>query len=95
MIASYTYGPLLGLFLFGLFTKKRPRDKYVPYICIASPLICFTLDYLVNHYTGYVFSYEMLMINGLITFTGLWISSSKQPPFIPNERTEKETNHGN
>lgn len=80
MIASYTYGPLLGLFVFGLFTKKFPRDKYVPYICIASPLICFTIDYLVKHYTGYVFSYEMLMINGLITFTGLWISSAKHSP---------------
>jgi len=78
MIASYTYGPLLGLFVFGLFTKKIPKDKYVPYICIASPLICFAIDYLVKQYTGYVFSYEMLMINGLITFTGLWISSGKE-----------------
>lgn len=77
MIASYTYGPLLGLFVFGLFTKKRPRDKYVPYICIASPLICFLTDYLVKQYTGYVFSYEMLMLNGLITFMGLWISSKR------------------
>lgn len=77
MIASYTYGPLLGLFVFGLFTKKKPRDKFVPYICIASPLICFMIDYLVKRYTGYVFSYEMLMLNGLITFTGLWISSKK------------------
>lgn len=77
MIASYTYGPLLGLFVFGLFTKKRPHDKYVPYICIASPLICFLTDYLVKHYTGYVFSYEMLILNGLITFTGLWISAIK------------------
>ncbi|MDH6358776.1 sodium:solute symporter [Parabacteroides sp. PF5-9] len=78
MIASYTYGPLLGLFVFGLFTKKMPRDKYVPYICIASPCICFMIDTLVKYYTSYVFSYEMLMINGTITFIGLWISSSKQ-----------------
>jgi Na+/proline symporter len=75
MIASYTYGPLLGLFVFGLFTKKLPRDKYVPYICIASPLICFTISYLVKLYTDYVFSYEMLMINGGLTFAGLWFSS--------------------
>lgn len=79
MIASYTYGPLLGLFVFGLFTKRRARDKYVPYICIASPIICFTVDYLVKHYTGYVFSYEMLMINGGITFAGLWLSSKGEP----------------
>ncbi|MDH6305673.1 Na+/proline symporter [Parabacteroides sp. PF5-5] len=78
MIASYTYGPLLGLFLFGLFTKKQTRDKYVPYICIASPLICFTIDYLVKQYTTYVFSYEMLMINGAITFAGLWFASKKK-----------------
>ena len=75
MIASYTYGPLLGLFLFGLFTKKRPRDKYVPYICLLSPLICFTIDLLTKQYTGYVFGYEMLMLNGSITFFGLWLAS--------------------
>lgn len=77
MIASYTYGPLLGLFVFGLFTKKLPRDKYVPYICIFSPLICFTTDYLVKQHTGYTFGYEMLMLNGAITFIGLWIASVK------------------
>ncbi|MBQ8530960.1 MAG: sodium:solute symporter [Parabacteroides sp.] len=75
MIASYTYGPLLGLFLFGLFTQKRPRDKYVPYICLLSPLICFTIDHLTKQYTGYVFGYEMLMLNGSITFFGLWLAS--------------------
>lgn len=77
MIASYTYGPLLGLFVFGLFTKKKPRDKYVPYICIASPLICLATDYLVKQYAGYTFGYEMLMVNGAITFGGLWASSIK------------------
>jgi Na+/proline symporter len=78
MIASYTYGPLLGLFLFGLFTKKQPRDRYVPAICIASPLICFAASHLVKHHTGYVFSYEMLMINGGLTFMGLWFASKKR-----------------
>ncbi|MDH6534206.1 sodium:solute symporter [Parabacteroides sp. 52] len=87
MIASYTYGPLLGLFIFGLFTQKRPRDKYVPYICIASPLICFMTDYLVKSYTNYTFGYEMLMVNGLITFTGLWISATGQKELeqVPTE----------
>lgn len=75
MIASYTYGPLLGLFVFGLFTKRKPIDKYVPYICIASPLICFTADYLAKQYAGYTFGYEMLMVNGGITFGGLWFTS--------------------
>lgn len=77
MIASYTYGPLLGLFVFGLFTQKQPRDKYVPYICILSPLICFATDYLVKQHTGYAFGYEMLMLNGAITFFGLWVASVK------------------
>ena len=77
MIASYTYGPLLGLFVFGLFTQKHPRDKFVPYICIASPLICFSTSYLVEKYIGYTFGYEMLMLNGLITFMGLWLLSIK------------------
>ena len=75
MIASYTYGPLLGLFVFGLFTKRNPRDKYVPYICIASPLICLATDFLVKQYAGYTFGYEMLMVNGGITFAGLWLSA--------------------
>lgn len=83
MIASYTYGPLLGLFVFGLFTKRQPRDKYVPYICVASPLICFTLSYLAERLTGYVFSYEMLIINGGLTFAGLWLLSAGRQPIAP------------
>jgi Na+/proline symporter len=75
MIASYTYGPLLGLFTFGLFTKRKPDDRFIPYICIASPLICFATDYLVSRATGYRFGYEMLMLNGAITFAGLWLTS--------------------
>ncbi|OAV65484.1 Na(+)/glucose symporter [Bacteroidales bacterium Barb6XT] len=77
MIASYTYGPLLGLFAFGLFTNKRPNDKYVPYICIASPLLCFTASYLAKQYIGYTFGYEMLMLNGAITFAGLSVASQQ------------------
>ncbi len=79
MIASYTYGPLLGLFTFGLFTKRKPRDRYVPYICIASPVICFATDYLVKQYAGYTFGYEMLMVNGAITFSGLYLSGLGLP----------------
>ncbi len=74
-IASYTYGPLLGLFVFGLFTKWRPRDRFVPYVAIASPFICFTIDRVVYQSTGYQFGYEMLMFNGLLTFTGLALLS--------------------
>jgi Na+/proline symporter len=75
ILASYTYGPLLGLFVFGLFTKKQPKDTVVPYICIVSPLLCYFLDFTAQHFLGYRFGYELLMLNGLLTFAGLWASS--------------------
>ncbi|MCC8170365.1 MAG: sodium:solute symporter [Parabacteroides sp.] len=78
ILAGYTYGPLLGLYVFGLFTTLRPRDKYVPYICIASPLLCLAIDAVVYAATGYKFGYEMLMVNGAITFCGLWVLSVKR-----------------
>ena len=74
-IASYTYGPLLGLFTFGLFTKRRPKDACVPYICVVSPLLCYALDAAAQHLWGYRFGYELLMLNGLLTFGGLWLFS--------------------
>ena len=74
-LASYTYGPLLGLFVFGLFTRHQPNDRIVPYICIASPLLCFALDTVFQHFLGYRFGYELLMLNGLLTFIGLLLSS--------------------
>lgn len=77
IIASYTYGPLLGLFVFGLFTRMQPRDRFVPYMAIASPLLCYAVDYIVFDYTGYQFGYEMLMFNGLLTFIGLSCLSIK------------------
>lgn len=70
-LASYTYGPLLGLFCFGLFTRLEPRDRYVPYIAIASPVVCYIIDTITFNATGYKFGYEMLMFNGLLTFLGL------------------------
>jgi len=76
-IASYTYGPLLGLFAFGLFTRLQPRDKYVPYVAVASPVICYTISSLVEQHTGYKFGYEMLMFNGALTFAGLFLISQK------------------
>ena len=74
IIASYTYGPLLGLFAFGLLTKYVVNDYYVPYIAVASPLLCYLLDYGVGQWTGYRFGYELLMLNALFTFTGLWLT---------------------
>lgn len=74
ILCSYTYGPLLGLFAFGLLTRDRTNDKHVPYIAVFSPLLCLVLDYAVNAFLSYKLGYEMLMINGLITFLGLKIS---------------------
>ena len=75
VMVSYTYGPLLGLFAFGLFTRRKVADRLVPYICIASPLSCFALDAVATRLFGYHFGYELLMLNGLLTFAGLWLSS--------------------
>jgi Na+/proline symporter len=75
IMASYTYGPLLGLFAFGIFTKLKPNDKLIPAIAILSPLFCFILNILMTKFCGYSFGYELLLLNGIITFTGLLITS--------------------
>lgn len=74
IICSYSYGPLLGLFAFGLLTHRGIDDRFTPYIAVASPVICFVIDRLAEQYVGYKFGYELLLLNGLITFAGLWIS---------------------
>lgn len=74
ILCSYTYGPLLGLFTFGLFTRRKPCDKLVPYIAVASPIVCFALEKTATQCWGYKFGYELLMINGLLTFMGLYVS---------------------
>ena len=71
-LASYTYGPILGLFAFGLSVKASVRDRYIPLVAIASPILCFILD---RHsqawFGGYSFSYELLILNALFTYIGL------------------------
>lgn len=73
-LAGYTYGPLLGLFTFGLYLKRPVIDRYVPIVCILSPILTY---YINNHsedwFNGYKFGFERLIINGLITFIGLWL----------------------
>lgn len=72
VLCSYTYGPLLGMFAFALFTRRHTCDRWVPYIAVASPVACFVIDTLTTAVTGYKFGYELLMLNGLLTFAGLW-----------------------
>lgn len=73
ILCSYTYGPLLGLFAFGLLTRRRVNDRLVPYVAIASPLICLAIDGMALRLAGYKFGYELLLLNGMITFLGLWL----------------------
>ncbi len=72
-IVSYTYGPLLGLFAFGLATNREVADKIVPYVCVASPLLCYAIDYATASLFGYSFGYELLLLNGALTFAGLFL----------------------
>jgi Na+/proline symporter len=80
MIASYTYGPLLGLYAFGLLSTRKINDKLSWVICIAAPLLCYTLTLLNTEYdilNGYKLGMELLIINGLLTYGGLWLISKK------------------
>ena len=82
-VAGYTYGPLLGLFAFGLLTKRQVNDKLVPYVTIASPLICFFIDkFQKNLFGTFEIGLELIIINGLITFLGLFLISKKTIPLI-------------
>ncbi len=77
-IAGYTYGPLLGLYSFGLFTKRIVNDRITPVIAIFSPVACFFLSkYSVELFNGYKFGFELLLLNGLLTFIGLYLFSRK------------------
>jgi Na+/proline symporter len=78
-IAGYTYGPLLGLFSFGLFTKLSVKDRFVPIVCVLAPI----LTYMINQYStilfsGYKFGFELLLVNGLLTFLGLLVVSKSK-----------------
>jgi Na+/proline symporter len=73
-MAGYTYGPLLGLFAFGLFTRLSVRDKWVPVIAVLSPVISYILSiHSVRWFNGYHFGFELLIVNGILTFAGLLI----------------------
>ncbi len=73
-VAGYTYGPLLGLYAFGMFTRFQVNDRYVPAVAILSPVICYFIsDYSTVLFNGYKFGFELLILNGMITFVGLLI----------------------
>ena len=77
-LASYTYGPILGLFAFGMCCKTPVKDKWVPVVAILAPILCLILDLnSVRWFNGYHFSYEILLINALFTMAGLWLIRKK------------------
>ena len=78
MLVGYTYGPLLGLFAYGLLTRRAVRDKWVPVICLASPLLCLAADLYARQHLNYQFGYELLMLNGALAFGGLWLSGLRR-----------------
>lgn len=78
ILASYTYGPILGMFAFGIFTKKQVRDRYIPVVAIVSPILCYILQRNSEAwFGGYQFSYELLIFNALFTFIGLCLLIKK------------------
>ncbi len=70
-LASYTYGPILGLFAFGLLTRRQVRDSWVPAICIAAPALAWVVQWLLHRTWGYETGFELLIINALLTMIGL------------------------
>jgi Na+/proline symporter len=80
VIASYTYGPLLGLFAFGLFVpdRFRPAPRAIPFLCIIAPLLCYGLSTFTATRFGYHFGYELLLLNGALTALGLWCAKGSQ-----------------
>ncbi len=77
-MAGFTYGPLLGLFAFGIFTKFKVQDRLVPYVCVAAPVVSYLIDkYQENIFGDFKIGLELLIINGLLTFVGLWLIRRK------------------
>lgn len=77
VMASYTYGPLLGLYAYGLLTRRPINDRLAPIVCLAAPLLCALLDYGAPLWWNYRFGYELLMLNGLLTMLGLWATGKR------------------
>lgn len=78
-IAGYTYGPLLGLYSFGMFTKWQVKDRWIPLVAIASPLLCYVLSvYSTTLFWGYKFGFELIIMNGALTFLGLFLLRIKK-----------------
>jgi hypothetical protein len=80
-LAGYTYGPLLGLFAFGLLTSRRPREAWVPVVALAAPALCALVDvYQAQLFGRWQIGLELLLLNAAFTAAGLWLAGLGQPP---------------
>lgn len=78
-LASYTYGPILGLFAFGIFNKRQIYDRYTPLVAVAAPILCYILQsHSEQWFNGYQMSYELLILNAIFTYIGLWILTCRK-----------------
>lgn len=75
-LATYTYGPLLGLFAFGLFSKRKCQDSFIPWVAILSPVLCLLVQFGFSRWLGYTWGNELLMLNACFTYLGCWMAST-------------------
>src|SRR5690606_8012372 len=78
VFAGYTYGPLLGLYAYGLFTTWKVKDKFVPLVAIVTPFLGYAISYLSSEYLNFDFGFFILILNGVITFLGLVLIRSQK-----------------
>lgn len=82
-LASFTYGPLLGIFFFGILTKIKARDAATPYVAVASPVICLLLNMFLKNVFGFDLGFSLLLVNGLLSFAGMWICAERKATSLP------------
>jgi Na+/proline symporter len=81
--AKYTYGPLLGFYFAGLFTKIQVKDRFIPIVAIAAPILSYLLNSYSHDLIGYQFGFELIIINGFLTVLGMWILRTKDAELKP------------
>jgi len=87
--AGYTYGPLLGLFSFGLFTTFQVKDRLVPLVCIVAPIVSYILYLNSIAWLDYQFGFEILIVNGAFTFLGLWLVRDSEQSTVKHSTVEE------
>jgi hypothetical protein len=70
-LASYTYGPLLGMFTYGLFSRRKIKDRFMPYVALSAPILIAVTDWGCREFLHYQFGYEILLLNAVLTIGGM------------------------